>query len=192
MRPEEVLELMRSGNRRCRSVRAALRYRGDGPTMRTLRDRYLKSEKPRAQKTGGSPDPSGEVGYPEPNGPFGWSCRVWYAKVRTLSGARAIASKWRSPEKCIPKGGYISGLGREGRALSAATIVDSRIGGGPREEDPPWLSLAQDSFWNTYLFDLDGIAGFPLRQGTERGRRDTQGGPRGHPGGGRSGGGLDN
>jgi hypothetical protein len=42
------------------------------------------------------------------------------------------------------------------------TVVNSRIGGGPREDDPPWLGLAQDSFWTTYLFDFDGIAGFPL------------------------------
>ena len=44
MRPEDALELIRSAPERYETVRAALRYRGDGPTMKALRERYLASE----------------------------------------------------------------------------------------------------------------------------------------------------
>ena len=36
MQPEEVLELMRSAPERYDTVRAALRYRGDGPAIERL------------------------------------------------------------------------------------------------------------------------------------------------------------
>jgi hypothetical protein len=52
--PEDVLELMRSAAERYESVRAALRYRGDGPTIKAVRERFLRSD-----------------------GPFGWRCRIW-------------------------------------------------------------------------------------------------------------------
>ena len=68
-------------------MRAALRYRGDGPTIKTLRDRYLASEAYRLE-TGRSPVPSEEVRHTEPDGPFGWRCRVWYAKVSPERGER--------------------------------------------------------------------------------------------------------
>lgn len=35
-----------------------------------------------------------------------------------------------------------------------------RIGGGSRHDDPPWLTLATDTFWTMYPFDPDG--GTPL------------------------------
>jgi hypothetical protein len=159
VQPEEVLRLINSAPRRYDTVRAALRYRGDGAIMRTLRDRYRASEAYRLE-TSGSPDPSEGVGYPEPYGPFGWRCRVWYAKVSPERGSR-YRLELELPKEVYPDGGVdISAW--NGRVSGPSTAVNARTGGGPREDDPPWLWLAVDSFWSTYLFDFDGIAGFPL------------------------------
>ena len=159
VQPEQVLELIGSAPRRYDTVRAAMRYRGDGSTMRTLRDRYRASEAYRLE-TGGPPDPSEEAWYPEPEGPFGWGCRVWYAKVSPERGVRDRLEV-ELPREVYPDGGvYISAW--DGRVSAPSTAVSVRIGGGSHEEDPHWLVLAQDGFWSTYLFDFDGIAGFPL------------------------------
>jgi hypothetical protein len=50
-----VLELIRSAPRRYETVRAALRYRGYGSTIKALRDRYLASEA--GSRPGVRPDP---------------------------------------------------------------------------------------------------------------------------------------
>jgi hypothetical protein len=162
MDPESVLELIRSAPERYETVRAALRYRGDGPTIKAMRDRYLASEAHRPE-TGDSPEPSEEVRHPEPDGPFGWRCRVWYAKVSPERGVRDRV-ELELPREVYPDGGvHISAWdGRIVGPYGTDTAVDVRIGGGAHEDDPPWLSLAQDSFWTTYLFDPDGIAGLPL------------------------------
>jgi hypothetical protein len=82
---------------------------------------------------------------------------VWYAGVYPEGGGR-YRLEVEIPREVHPEGGvHIHAW--DGRVVPAPTVVDNRIGGGPREEDPPWLSLAQDSFWTTYLFDPDGIAG---------------------------------
>jgi hypothetical protein len=86
--PEEVLKLIRSAPQRYDTVRAALRYRGDGATIKALRDRYQASEAGRLERPWGSPGPSEEVRHPEPDGPFGWRCRVWYAGVSPERGER--------------------------------------------------------------------------------------------------------
>jgi hypothetical protein len=80
VRPEDALELIRSAPERYETVRAALRYRGDGPTMKALRERYLASEAGR-REAGDTADRSEGDASSEPDGPFGWRCRVWYAKV---------------------------------------------------------------------------------------------------------------
>ena len=67
MQPEEVLELIRSAPERHDTVRAALRYRGDGPTLKALRDRYLASEAHRLE-TGGRPGPPRKFGTPSLTG----------------------------------------------------------------------------------------------------------------------------
>ncbi len=159
MDPENVLELICSAPERYETVRAALRHRGDGATMRILRDRYRASEAHRLE-TAGSSDASEEVGYAEPDGPFGWRCRVWYAKVSPERGVRDRLEV-ELPREVYPGGGvHISAW--DGRVSGPSTAVSARIGGGPPEGDPPWLWMAQDGFWSTYLFDFDGIAGFPL------------------------------
>jgi hypothetical protein len=162
VQPEEVLKLIRSAPQRYHTVRAALRYRGDGPTIKALRDRYHASEAGRLE-TGGSPGPSEKIRRPEPDGPFGWRCRVWYASVSPERGER-YRLEVELPREVYPGGGVdISAW--DGRIVGSSgtdTVVNSRIGGGPREDDPLWLVLAQDSFWTTYLFDPDNIAGLPL------------------------------
>jgi hypothetical protein len=164
MDPKAVLELIRSAPRRYETVRASLRYRGEGSTIKALRDRYLASEAYRLE-TGGSPASSEDGQRAEPDGPFGWACRVWYAKVSPDRGER-YRLELELPEEVYPGGGVdISAWdGRIAGPRGTDTVVHSRIGGGPREGDPPWLDLAQDSFWTTYLFDPDGIAGLPLDQ----------------------------
>ena len=158
MEPAEVLELIRSAPQRYDTVRAALRYRGEGATIKALRDRYLASEAGRLE-TGDSSGSSEEGRRLEPDGPFGWDCRVWYAGVSPGGGGR-YRIELELPEEAYPGGGvHIHAWDGRVVPFSAATIVDSRIGGGPREEDPPWLVPPQDSFWTTYLFDPDGIAG---------------------------------
>ncbi len=44
MEPEEVLELICSAPDRYDTVRAALHYRGDGPTIKAVRERFWSSE----------------------------------------------------------------------------------------------------------------------------------------------------
>ena len=82
-----MLKFIRSAPQRYHTVRAALRYRGDGPTIKALRDRYHVSEAGRSE-TEGSPWPTEKVRPPEPDGPFGWRCRVWYAGVSPERGER--------------------------------------------------------------------------------------------------------
>ena len=162
MEPEEVLKLIGSAPERYDSVRAALRYRGDGATIKALRDRYLASEAHRLE-TGGSHGSSGEDVHSELDGPFGWRCRVWYAGVSPERGER-YRLELELPREVYPGGGVdISAWdGRIVGSRGTDTVVNSRIGGRPREDDPLWLGLAQDSFWTTYLFDPDNIAGLPL------------------------------
>jgi hypothetical protein len=143
-------------------VRAALRYRGDGPTIKALRDRYLVSEA-RGLETGGSPGSSGQDVHSEPDGPFGWRCRVWYAGVNPGGGGR-YRVELELPREVYPGGG-VDIIARDGRIVGSSgtdTVVNSRIGGSPREDDPLWLVLAQDSFRTTYLFDSADIAGLPI------------------------------
>jgi hypothetical protein len=88
---------------------------------------------------------------------------VWYAGVSPERGER-YRLELELPREVYPGGG-VDIRAWDGRIVGShgtSTVVNSRIGGRPREDDPPWLGLAQDSFWTTYLFDPDGIAGFPL------------------------------
>jgi hypothetical protein len=66
--PQDVLELIRSAPERYETVRAALRYRGDGPTIKALRERYLASEAGSA-KPGAHRRPSKKVSPPSPTVP---------------------------------------------------------------------------------------------------------------------------
>jgi len=158
--PEEVLELIRSAPERYDSVRAALRYRGDGPTHKQIRERIASTEAGR-RAFNVSPQEALEassrpIDYPEPDGPFGWSCRAW----------QADEFHWRL-ETDLPAGG-VSILASNGRMLSHAPPFGPhymgrfwrhRGGGGSPEEDPWWFAQATDHYWSFYALRTDEICG---------------------------------
>jgi hypothetical protein len=153
VQPEEVLELIGSAFRRYDTVRAALRYRGDGPTIKTLRERFSRTVACRCTfgLPGAHPDaPS----HPEPDGPFGWSCQVWFVDH----------NRWRV-ELALPDGG-VDIAASTGRLRSAddpegpagtSELWERRVGGDPSSEAPGWLPQSTDTFWTMYPFDPGGI-----------------------------------
>ena len=149
MDPQTVLELMASAPRRYETVRAALRYRGDGSTVKAVRERFLRSEAGR--RTFG--DPPESIRQSEPDGPFGWRVRVW----------RVDEHRWRQ-ELELPGGGVeiVASTGRmrlrgtpEGPP-GTSEVWERRVGGGSRSEDPSWL-MGTDTFWTMYPFDPAGF-----------------------------------
>jgi hypothetical protein len=147
---EEALRLMHDAPERYESVRAALRYRGDGPTIKAVRDRFLRSEAGR--RTFG--EPREEIKHSEPDGPFGWRCRVW----------RIDDHRWRQ-ELELPGGGVEITVST-GRMRLVGTPEGPpgtseqwrhRVGGGSPEDDPGWL-MGTDLFWTMYPFDPAGFA----------------------------------
>jgi hypothetical protein len=158
--PEEALKLIGSASQRYDTVRAALRYRGDGPTIKALRERYLRSDA-RRRTYGNRPEPSPSEGirHPEPDRAFGWRCRVWSIDHQ----------RWRR-ELELPGGG-VDIAASTGRMQSRDTpeapagtseMWQRRVGGGSREEDPRWLVLATDHYWTFYPFDPHGITSLDL------------------------------
>ncbi len=78
MEPEQVLELIRSAPERFDTVRAALRYRGDGLVHKEIRESIMRSEAGR-RAFGVSAREASEaierpIDHPEPDGLFGWRC----------------------------------------------------------------------------------------------------------------------
>ncbi len=65
-----MLGLARTAPVRYESVRAALRYRGNGPAIKAVRERYLRSDA-RRRTHGNRPEPSEGIRHPEPDGAFG-------------------------------------------------------------------------------------------------------------------------
>jgi hypothetical protein len=158
--PEEVLELIGSASQRYDTVRAALRYRGDGPTHKEIRERIVRTEagqrafgiSPReASKRIESP-----IDHPEPDGPYGWRCRAWHADEY----------HWRL-ETDLPSDG-VSILASNGRTRSGlpspgpqyeGRFWRHRVGGGSHEDDPRWFDLATDHYWTFYALLTDEICG---------------------------------
>ena len=153
LEPQEVLELMHSAPERYDSVRAALRYRGDGPTIKAVREQYLRSETHR-RTSGDLQEPSEPIRHPEPDRAFGWRCRVWSIDHH----------RWRR-ELELPNGGVditvSTGRMRLCDTLEApagtSEMWQRRVGASSREEDPQWLLLATDHYWTFYPFDPHGI-----------------------------------
>jgi hypothetical protein len=155
MGPGEVLELMHSATERYESVRAALRYRGDGPTIKAVRERFWHSEAGR--RTFGNLrdrevyDSSED---PEPDGPFGWRCRVWLIDHH----------RWRL-ELDLPGGGvdiaastgHIRLVGTPEGPPGTSELWERRIGGDPPSDAPGWLPQPTDTFWTMYPFDPHGV-----------------------------------
>jgi hypothetical protein len=153
--PGEVLELVRSAPGRYKTVRAALRYRGDGPTIKLVRERFWHSEAGR--RTFGDLrhrevyDPSED---PEPDGPFGWRCRIW----------RIDDHRWRQ-ELELPEGGVdiaastvrMRSRGTPEGPPGTSELWHRRVGARDTADDPGWLPEATDTFWTMYPFDPAGI-----------------------------------
>lgn len=157
MDPETVIELMRSAPRRYETVRAALRYRGYGPAIKDARERYHASDLGRLEARAEEPGTPPPGGHSEPDGPFGWRCRVWYADLNPATRGGRYRVELELPGEVHPAGGTHVYAWDGARAL-----LDRRVGGGPAEDDPGWLLVAQDAFWTTYPFDSDDISGLPL------------------------------
>jgi len=152
VKPEEVLELMRSAPERYESVCAALRYQGDGPTIKAVRERFLRSEAGR--RTFGEPtEPPENVNHLEPDGPYEWRCRIW----------RIDDHRWRQ-ETELPGGGVdvwvstgrIRIRGAQEGPRGSSGQWHWRTSGGRREDDPSWLIATADTFWTMYPFDPAG------------------------------------
>jgi hypothetical protein len=154
--PEEVLELVGSAPERYDTVRAALRYRGDGPTLKEIRQRIARTEDGRRAFRLSPREASRPMSHPEPDGTFGWSCRAWHADEyrwrleadRPDGGVNVLASSGRTPSGAAPWGPQY--MGRFWR---------HRVGGGSWEEDPPWFDLANDHYWTFYALRTDEICG---------------------------------
>lgn len=154
MEPEEVLELIRSAPERYETVRAALRYRGDGVVRREIRERIARTEDGRRAFRVSPREASGPIRHPEPDGPFGWRCRAWHANRH----------RWRM-ETEVPGGGVAMAASTGRRRLpiggppGSGLVWDRRVGAAPREDDPPWFALALDHYWTFYPLLTDEICG---------------------------------
>ncbi len=115
MQPAEVLELIGSASQRYESVRAALRYRGDGSAREEIGERIRSSEAGR-RAFGISPERPGQRWYPD--GPFGWRSRAWHADEyhwrleadRPDGGVNILASNGRTPSGAPPPAPQYEGL----------------------------------------------------------------------------------
>jgi hypothetical protein len=143
---------MRSAPERYDTVRAALRYTGDGSTIKAVRERFLRSEAGR-RTFGGPPEPFEAAHHFEPDGPFGWRVRVW----------RVDQHRWRQ-ELELPDGGLeivastdrLRSSGTPEGSPGASEMWERRVRGGSHQEDPGWL-IGTDTFWTMYPFDPAGF-----------------------------------
>jgi hypothetical protein len=142
-------------------VRAALRYRGDGPTIEMVRKRFARSEA-YVRTFGKPPNFSEGTRYHEPDGPYGWRCKVWRIDDR----------RWRQ-ETELPGGG-VDIWASTGRVRLRGTRREppgtpeqwhTRIGGGRHENDPTWLIATADTFWTIYPFDPAGFCSLDWKLG---------------------------
>jgi hypothetical protein len=158
VKPEQVLELIGSAPKRYETVRAAMRYRGDGLVHKEIRGRIARTEAGRRAFRVSESEASRPVRHPEPGGPFGWRSRAWYA------------GKYRERlETEVPGGGVdisaVSGWSQSDLPPHAhspeheAWFWRHRIEAGPREDDPRWFRLADDHYWTFYALRTDEICG---------------------------------
>lgn len=154
MEPEEILDLIHGASERYESVRAALRYRGDGPVHQEIRERLWRSEAGRRAFRVSPREASEPIRHPEPDGPFGWRCRAWHADQY----------HWRM-ETEVPGGGVAIAASTGRRRLpiggppGSGLVWDRRVGAGSREDDPWWFRLALDHYWTFYPLLTDEICG---------------------------------
>jgi hypothetical protein len=162
VQPEEVLELIGSAPERYDTVRAALRYRGDGSARKEIRERIRSSEAGR-RAFGTFPREASAEAIEQwwyPDGPFGWRSRAWHLDEfhwrlevdRPDGGVNIFASNGRTPSGAPPPGPQY--MGRFWR---------HRVGGGSQEDDPPWFAIANDQYWTFYALLTDEISGISGR-----------------------------
>jgi hypothetical protein len=149
VQPEEVLELIDSAPERYDTVRAALRYRGDGPTKKGIRERIVRRAFQVYPREAYRP-----IRHLEPDGPFEWRCRAWHADH----------DHWRM-ETEVPGGGVEISASKGRRRLpiggpsGSGLVWNRRVGAGSREDDPQWFMLATDHYWTFYPLLTDEICG---------------------------------
>jgi hypothetical protein len=148
------MELIHTAPERYETVRATLRYRGEGSIIKEIRECISRSEAGR-RAFGVSPEAvSRPVEHPEPDGPFGWRCRAWHAD----------RNHWRM-ETELPDGGVHISASSGRRRLSiggppgSGLWWEERVGGRPQDEDPRWFRLALDHYWTFYPLLTDDICG---------------------------------
>lgn len=151
MDPEAVLGLMRSAPERYETVRATLRYRGEGSTVKMLREQFSGS-RAYERTFGGPPESAGRASHPEPDGAFGWRCRIWrvddFRWRRELDGGVDIMARTGSRRPLAPR----QSLARLPKRWHR------RVGGPAPSEDPLWIRLAKSDFWTMYPFDPANVA----------------------------------
>jgi hypothetical protein len=157
---EDVFELIGSASQRYDTVRASLRYRGDGITKRKIRERIASTEAGR-RAFDLSPQEALEaasrpIDHPEPDGPFGWRSRAWHGDeyhwrleaYRPDGRVNILASNGRMRDTAWPFGPqYIGNFWRH------------PTGGGSHQDDPTWFDLANDHYWTFYALCTDDICG---------------------------------
>ena len=160
MKPEEVLELIHTAPKRYDSVRAALRYRGNGSVQKEIRQRLVRSEVGRRTFNISPEQASAPIPHPEPDGPFGWTCRAWHAdnyhwrmETEVLGGGVAIAAC--RGRRTLPIGG----------PSGSKLVWDRRVGAGSHEDDPAWFRLALNDYWTFYPLLTDVICGISYKLG---------------------------
>lgn len=129
MQPQEVLELIQSAPTRYETVRAVLRYRGDGSMIKTVHERFVRSAA-YTRTFGEPPEKADEASDPEPDGPFGWRCKVW----------RIDNHRWRQ-ETGLPAEGWTSGprlavCGHAGPLKARPVLPKSGIGASVETRGP--------------------------------------------------------
>jgi len=145
METEKVLELMRTGSERYKTVRATLHYRGNGSTIRAILERIPHSEGGRIAFRVPNRRTFEPIEHPQPDGLFGWRSRVWHDEE----------SRWRI-EAELPTGGLdiSAATGRERSPrrwpFGQERVWHHRVGAGPRSGDPLWFWQAYDPYWTFY------------------------------------------
>jgi hypothetical protein len=152
METEKILELMHTASERYKTVRATLRYRGNGPKIKAIQDRIPHSEGGRVAFR--VPNRRTSEPIEQPDGPFGWRSRAWHDDE----------DRWRI-EAALPTGGLdvSAATGREESPrrwpFGQERVWHHRVGVGPRSGDPPWFWQAYDHYWTFYPLRTDDIAG---------------------------------
>jgi hypothetical protein len=152
---EDVLDLIHSAPERYDTVRAALRYQGDGLVLKEIRERIVRRAFQVSPRGATKP-----IRHLEPDGPFEWRCRAWHQDQH----------HWRM-ETEVPGGGVEITASKGRRRLpiggppGSGLVWNRRVGAGSRKDDPRWFMLATDHYWTFYPLLTDSICGISYELG---------------------------